>query len=88
MRLPVASGEEWLDEELHGEVTLDEQIFCDLVEDEYGKRWGCSGSAYSEDTASRLEANDGVGMFFDAGSLDLAFAGLKKHSKLNTSGIC
>ena len=70
------------------EVTLDEQVFSELVSEEYGRRWGCDNSVFSEDTKSRLEANDGVGMVFDAESLDLSFAGLKKHNKLDKSGIC
>ena len=68
-------------------VTVCVDDFCDLVRAEYSNKWGCEESSVFADSRAQLEANSGLGLTFDICSLQKAFAGLKKHAKMDAYGV-
>lgn len=68
-------------------ITYDVDEFVTLLESEYDQKWGCTESDFAELSRIRLEEVDGLGTCFDIDSLQVAFAGLRKHAKLDSMGI-
>lgn len=70
------------------DVSLDVDMFCEVIREEYGQKWGCIGSPFEEQNAKALEEGEGIGVKFTICSLQKAFSSLRKYSKLDSSGIC
>ena len=61
---------------------------CDLIKNEYSRKWGCEGSSFSADNEAAPLEGDGCGVKFAIDIFFRAFGGPRKHKKLDASGIC